>query len=72
MSAGALLYTLHIRAGDHEPLVLADLAGAGRRYPLVALSLSIAVLALGGLPPLAGFMSSGRSLWQAFRLTTCG
>jgi proton-translocating NADH-quinone oxidoreductase chain N len=62
LSAGALLYTLHIRAGDHEPLVIADLAGAARRYPLVALSLSIAVLALGGLPPLAGFMSK----WQIF------
>ena len=62
LSAGALLYTLHIRAGDHEPLMLADLAGAARRYPLVALGLSIAVLALGGLPPLAGFMSK----WQIF------
>ena len=62
LSAGALLYTLHIRVGDHEPLMLADLAGAARRYPLVALSLSTAVLALGGLPPLAGFMSE----WQIF------
>ena len=62
LSAGAFLYTLHIRAGDHEPLLGADLAGAARRYPLVALSLSIAVLALGGLPPLAGFMSE----WQIF------
>jgi proton-translocating NADH-quinone oxidoreductase chain N len=62
LSAGALLYTLHIRVGDHEPLVVADLAGAARRYPLLALGLSIAVLALGGLPPLAGFMSK----WQIF------
>jgi formate hydrogenlyase subunit 3/multisubunit Na+/H+ antiporter MnhD subunit len=62
LSAGAFLYTLHIRAGDHEPLLGADLAGAARRYPLVALSLSIAVMALGGLPPLAGFMSE----WQIF------
>jgi proton-translocating NADH-quinone oxidoreductase chain N len=62
LSAGALLYTLHIRAGDHEPLLGTDLAGAARRYPLVAFSLSIAVLALGGLPPLAGFMSE----WQIF------
>jgi formate hydrogenlyase subunit 3/multisubunit Na+/H+ antiporter MnhD subunit len=62
LSAGALLYTLHILAGDHEPLLVADLAGAARRYPLAALSLSLAVLALGGLPPLAGFMSE----WQIF------
>jgi formate hydrogenlyase subunit 3/multisubunit Na+/H+ antiporter MnhD subunit len=62
LSAGALLYTLHIRAGDHEPLVIGDLAGAARRYPLIAMGLSIAVLALGGLPPLAGFMSK----WQIF------
>jgi proton-translocating NADH-quinone oxidoreductase chain N len=62
LSAGTLLYTLHIRAGDHEPLLISDLAGAARRYPLAALSLSLAVLALGGLPPLAGFMSE----WQIF------
>ncbi len=62
LCAGCLLYTLHIRAGDHEPLLNAELAGASRRYPLVALGLSIAVLALGGLPPLAGFMSE----WQIF------
>lgn len=62
LSAGALLYTLHIKVGDHEPLTVADLAGAARRYPLVALTLSLAVLGLGGLPPLAGFMSK----WQIF------
>ena len=62
LSAGALLYSLHIRSGDHEPLLITDLAGAARRYPMVALSLSLAVLGLGGLPPLAGFMSK----WQIF------
>jgi formate hydrogenlyase subunit 3/multisubunit Na+/H+ antiporter MnhD subunit len=62
LAAGALLYALHIKAGDHEPLVTKDLSGAARRYPLVALSLSLAVLGLGGLPPLAGFMSK----WQIF------
>jgi NADH:ubiquinone oxidoreductase subunit 2 (subunit N) len=39
-----------------------DLNGAAKRYPLVALTLSIAVIALGGLPPFAGFMSK----WQIF------
>jgi formate hydrogenlyase subunit 3/multisubunit Na+/H+ antiporter MnhD subunit len=62
LSAGALLYCLHISAGDHSPLVVADLAGAAKRYPLAALGLSLAVLGLGGLPPLAGFMSE----WQIF------
>ncbi|NPV76088.1 MAG: hypothetical protein HPY59_06885 [Anaerolineae bacterium] len=62
LSAGALLYTLHIARGDHDPLTLDDLNGASKRYPLTAFALSIAVLALGGLPPLAGFMSK----WQIF------
>ncbi|MBN1679543.1 MAG: hypothetical protein JW966_04575 [Anaerolineae bacterium] len=62
LAAGGLLYTLHIATGDHAPLTLDDLNGAAQRYPLTALALSIAVLGLGGLPPLAGFMSK----WQIF------
>ena len=62
LAAGALLYTLHIAAGDHSPLTIGDLSGAARRYPWVGLTLSLAVLSLGGLPPLAGFMSK----WQIF------
>lgn len=62
LAAGALLYTLHIQLGDHDPLIVDDLAGAARRYPVVALTLCLAVLGLGGLPPLAGFMSK----WQIF------
>ena len=62
LAAGALLYGLYIAAGKHGTLLTADLAGAARRYPLPALALSIAVLGLGGLPPLAGFMSK----WQIF------
>ncbi|HEY3288749.1 MAG TPA: proton-conducting transporter membrane subunit [Anaerolineae bacterium] len=62
LAAGALLYCLYISAGSHDSLLISDLAGAARRYPLPALALSIAVLALGGLPPLAGFMSK----WQIF------
>jgi proton-translocating NADH-quinone oxidoreductase chain N len=62
LAAGALLYALHTASGDHSPLTVDDLDGAASRYPLVALTLSIAVLGLGGLPPLAGFMSK----WQIF------
>lgn len=62
LAAGALLYTLHLAAGDHKPLMIQDLSGASRRYPLVALTFSMAVLALGAIPPLAGFMSE----WQIF------
>ncbi len=60
LAAGALLYALHIAVGEHGPLTVADLNGAARRYPLAAFALSVAVLGLGGLPPLAGFMSK----WQ--------
>jgi proton-translocating NADH-quinone oxidoreductase chain N len=62
LAAGALLYTLHLSKGEHSPLVVEDLDGASRRYPLVAFTFSVAVLGLGGLPPLSGFMSK----WQIF------
>ncbi len=62
LSAGALLYGLHLANGHHTPLTIADLRGASGRYPLVALVFSLALLGLGGLPPLAGFMSK----WQIF------
>jgi proton-translocating NADH-quinone oxidoreductase chain N len=70
LAAGTLLFTLHLSrgdsashpGGDHLPLTVTDLGGAARRYPLAALGLSVGVLALGGIPPLAGFMSK----WQIF------
>lgn len=57
MAAGVLIYTLFLRNGSHATLKVTDLNGAARKYPLAALAFSIAVLALGGLPPLSGFMS---------------
>jgi proton-translocating NADH-quinone oxidoreductase chain N len=62
LSVGAAMYALFHDQGIHRPLVAHDLNGISTRYPLVALTLSIALLALGGLPPLAGFMSK----WQIF------
>ena len=65
LAAGALIYAAsgasHDTSQDHG-LTLSDLDGAARRYPFTALALSIAVLGLGGLPPLVGFMSK----WQIF------
>jgi proton-translocating NADH-quinone oxidoreductase chain N len=62
LSVGALMYGLFLQNDSHASLKVSDLAGAAQRYPWVALALSIAVLALGGMPPLAGFMSK----WQIF------
>jgi NADH:ubiquinone oxidoreductase subunit 2 (subunit N) len=47
---------------SHASLRVSDLAGAAQKYPLATLTLSIALLGLGGIPPLAGFMSK----WQIF------
>lgn len=60
LSIGVLTYNLKLRKGDHEPLVVDDINGAAQKFPFVALLMSIAVLALGSLPPFAGFMSK----WQ--------
>ncbi len=62
LAVGALMYGLFLQNNSHDSLKIKDLAGAAQRYPLVALAFSIAVLALGGMPPLAGFMSK----WQIF------
>ena len=62
LAVGALMYALLDQKGIHRPIEVNDLSGAARKYPWVGLALSIALLALGGLPPLAGFMSK----WQIF------
>lgn len=60
LAAGALIYTLHLASGDQGALTVDELSGAAQRYPLVAFAFSLALLGLGGIPPLAGFMSE----WQ--------
>jgi proton-translocating NADH-quinone oxidoreductase chain N len=62
LAVGALMYGMFLKNGSHASLKVSDLAGAARKYPLAAFALGIAVLALGGMPPLAGFMSK----WQIF------
>lgn len=61
-AAGALLNAMYLAHKKHGPLMVDDLNGASSKYPMVALAFSVAVLGLGGLPPLAGFMSK----WQIF------
>jgi proton-translocating NADH-quinone oxidoreductase chain N len=54
LAAGAASYTL---GRADSTLRVSELAGAARREPLLAAALVIACLSLGGVPPLAGFMS---------------
>ncbi|MFZ6029506.1 MAG: complex I subunit 5 family protein [Chloroflexota bacterium] len=62
LAVGALMYAFYVSKDSHAPLMVADLDGAAQKYPWVALMLGTALLALGGMPPLAGFMSK----WQIF------
>ena len=62
LAVGALMYGLFLQNNSHASLKIEDLAGAAGKYPLAAFALSIALLGLGGMPPLAGFMSK----WQIF------
>ncbi len=57
LAVGAFMLCL-----NGKTIQIMDLAGAARRYPLLALALTLALLSLGGMPPLAGFMSK----WQIF------
>jgi proton-translocating NADH-quinone oxidoreductase chain N len=72
LAAGSLLYALYIANGHHGPLTKDDLAGAATRYPLAAFAFSVAVLSLGGLPPLAGFMSKWQIIVAAFQTQSTG
>jgi proton-translocating NADH-quinone oxidoreductase chain N len=67
LSAGALLYALYIARGKHDPLTRDDLSGVATKYPLIAFVFSVAVLSLGGLPPLAGFMSKWQIMLSGFQ-----
>ena len=58
LAAGALAYQLHTTD-------LADLAGAWRRSPLVALTFTVGLASLAGLPPLSGFWSKEAVLGAA-------
>ena len=69
LAAGALLYALHMAKGGHGPLVLEDLNGAAKRYRVITFAFSVAVLGLGAMPPLAGFMSEWQILLAGAKTT---
>jgi NADH-quinone oxidoreductase subunit N len=62
--SNALAFGSLIALGSHhkEAVSYEDLAGAGRRHPLVALPFVIGVLSLMGFPPTAGFFGK----WYVF------
>jgi formate hydrogenlyase subunit 3/multisubunit Na+/H+ antiporter MnhD subunit len=62
LAVGALLFSLGKAEDRDRPLTIAGLQGLLHRYPLPSFALVLAVLSLGGIPPLAGFMSK----WQIF------
>ena len=59
LSAGALIYKL----GSRE---LTNLKGVGRLMPVTSVSLSISLLALGGVPSFSGFISKYTLFLSAF------
>lgn len=60
LAAGVFLFNFRIKKGNHDPLLLEDLNGVSKKYPFTAFAFSVSLLSLGGIPPLAGFMSK----WQ--------
>ncbi len=61
LAVGGILYVLHTRE-------IVRLEGFGKKYPGLAVALMIALLSLGGMPPLPGFWSKWfliLSAWEA-------
>lgn len=55
-NAAAFLSLAVLSRGEREPHALHDLVGAGRRQPVAASILSVAMLSLAGVPPTVGFI----------------
>ena len=55
MTAGAFAVLALVTDSDDDGDSLAELAGLGRRRPALAVALSLFMLSLAGIPPLAGF-----------------
>lgn len=62
--AGFAILSVLEETSEHEDLTLSHLKGLYEKSPSMALALSVAVLSLAGLPPLAGFFAK----YQMFSL----
>jgi NADH-quinone oxidoreductase subunit N len=56
MNLGAFGVLGLLGKGTDERVLMADVAGLGRRQPFLALTMTVFMIALGGIPPTAGFM----------------
>jgi len=56
MNIGAFTVVILLGKRGEENTLIADYAGIGFRYPLLAAAMTIFMLSMAGIPPLAGFM----------------
>ncbi|MFZ5918469.1 MAG: NADH-quinone oxidoreductase subunit N [Chloroflexota bacterium] len=57
MNVGAFAALMAAQRSDGSAVTVANIAGLGARKPALAAGLTLALLSLAGLPPLAGFMA---------------
>jgi NADH-quinone oxidoreductase subunit N len=69
MNVGAFAVVSHFAAGGERYVSLDDYAGLGRRSPLLALTLTIFMLSLIGIPATAGFLGKYYVFTSALSVT---
>jgi NADH-quinone oxidoreductase subunit N len=69
MNVGAFAVVSHVGAGGERYVSLDDYAGLGRRAPLLALTLTIFMLSLIGIPATAGFLAKYYVFTSALSVT---
>lgn len=65
-SAGALTGIAYLSGREDKKENLDDIQGVGRRRPFVALSVTVCLASLAGLPPVAGFLAKFTLFTDAF------
>lgn len=71
-TVGAFGVLALLSAKGHEDASLDSIAGLGRRHPLLAVLLTVCVLSLAGIPPLAGFMGKFTLFQQVLAVDPSG